>query len=257
MRPDETEKLWQPGMLERYPMDSNAMVRGLDAERFDLLLAYVEEATHSDRLATMIAEISRRYPSYLRVKETFETVEAYKRIGQDVYEQWKAGGVEHVYDLCAGHGLLGILLAHRFPKLSVGCVDIDQRPAFEHYVEVARDLGVPLENIGYVESDIASFRPEPRSYLICIHACNELTKIALEKAREAGACYAAMPCCIRDGIYIRRVKHVDDRVRYATSVGVIAGQYGAHKITAIDERITNRNLIILGGPPRSSVEDCE
>ena len=56
-----------------------------------------------------------------------------------------------------------------------------------------------------------------------------------------------MPCCVRDGIYLRRIKHVDDRTRYAAAVGVIAGQFGAYKLTAIDERITNRNLIVLGG----------
>jgi hypothetical protein len=57
-----------------------------------------------------------------------------------------------------------------------------------------------------------------------------------------------MPRCIRDGIYLRRINHVDGRIRYAASVGVIAGRFGAHKITAIDERITNRNLIVLGAP---------
>jgi hypothetical protein len=67
-------------------------------------------------------------------------------------------------------------------------------------------------------------------------------------ATAAEACFAAMPCCIRDGIYLRRINHVDDETRYAASVGVIAGRYGAYKITAIDERITNRNLIVLGAP---------
>ena len=67
-----------------------------------------------------------------------------------------------------------------------------------------------------------------------------------ENAGAAGACFAAMPCCIRDGIYFRRINHVDDRVRYAAAVGVIAGRFNAYKLTAIDERITNRNLIILG-----------
>ena len=59
-----------------------------------------------------------------------------------------------------------------------------------------------------------------------------------------------MPCCIRDGIYLRRIKHTDDGTRYAAAVGVIAGQYGADKITAIDERITNRNLILVGDPQK-------
>ena len=251
-RPHDTDALWQPEMLERYPMDSNAMVHGLDAERLDLLLTYVEETTMSDRLATMIAEISRQYPSYLRVKELFETFEAYKRIGQHVYEQWKAGRVERIYEMCAGHGLLGILLAYRFPKLSIVCVDAERRPAFDHYLAVARELGVALANIGYVESDIAAVPIEPPAYVIIIHGCNEVTKLALERAVEAGACFAAMPCCIRDGIYLRRIKHVDDATRYAAAVGVIAGQFGADKITAIDERITNRHLILLGSGRRTT-----
>ena len=246
MRQDGSENVWQPDMLLKYPMDSNSMVHGLDSERFDLLLMYVEEITHSDELATMISEISRRHPSYLRVKELFETVEAYKRIGQAIYEQWRAGHVETIYDFACGHGLLGILLAYRFPKLRVVCVDLERRPAFDHYLEVARDLGVTLENVSYVEADFKNLALPPKSYVICIHACNEATKIALEVATAAGACYAAMPCCIRDGIYLHRIKHVDDPTRYAAAVGVIAGQFGAYKITAIDERITNRNLIILG-----------
>ena len=246
MKEDGTDNLWHPDMLLQYPMDSNAMVSDLDAERFDLLLTYVAETTHSDKLPCIVAEIAKRHPKYLRVKELFETVEAYKRVGQAIYEQWRDGRVETIYEFCAGHGLLGFLLAYRFPKLSVVCVDAEKRPAFEHYLSVARHLDVALDNINYVESDIAGVSLPPRSYVICVHACNELTNIALQKAVEAGACYAAMPCCIRDGIYLKRIKHVDDRIHYAAAVGVIAGQFGAYKITAIDERITNRNLIILG-----------
>ena len=246
MKQDDTETIWQPDMLLHYPMDSNAMVHDLDTERLDLLFTYVAETTHSERLARIVAEIAQRHPKYLRVKELFETVEAYKRIGQAIYEQWRAGHVETIYEFCAGHGLLGFLLAYRFPKLSVVCVDAEKRPAFAHYLSVASDLDVALDNISYIERDICCLALPPHSYVICIHACNELTKTALQKAVAANACYAAMPCCIREGIYLRGIKHVDDRIRYAAAVGVIAGQFGAYKITAIDERITNRNLIILG-----------
>lgn len=248
---DEHEPIWRPEMLLGYPMDSNAMVHDLAAERLELLLRYVEETTISEELAAVVARIVERHPRYLRVKELFETVEAYKRIGQAIYEQWRAGNVEAIYDFACGHGLLGMLLAYRFPKLGVVCVDLERRPAFDHYLEAARELGVRLGNISYVESDFTDLELPPKSYVICIHACNEGTKRALEMAVAANACYAAMPCCIRDGIYLRRIKHVDDEVRYAVAVGVIAGQFGAYKVTAIDERITNRNLIVLGGPPRA------
>ena len=246
MPTDEAEPIWQPDMLERFPMDSNAMVHDLDPERLALLLTYVEETTLSAELSAILGEIAERHPKYLRVKELFETIEAYKRIGQAIYEQWKAGRVEVIYDFACGHGLLGVLLAYRFPKLRVVCVDLERRPAFDHSLEVARERGVALENVAYVEGDFADQALPPKSFVICIHACNEATKIALEMATAAGACYAAMPCCIRDGIYLRRVKHVDDATHYAASVGVIAGRFGADKITAIDARITNRNLIVLG-----------
>lgn len=227
-------------------MDPNAMVSDLDPERFDLLVTYVTETGHSDRLGALVAAISRRHPRYLRVKELFETMEAYKRIGQAVYEQWRAGNVETVYDFACGHGLLGILLAYRFGKARVVCVDLERRPAFGHYLEVAAGLGLDFPSLSFVEGDFKEQTLGPKSYVICIHACNEATRDALRMARAANACFAAMPCCIRDGIYIRRINHVDDDTRYASAVGVIAGQFGAYKITAIDPRITNRNLVVLG-----------
>jgi hypothetical protein len=244
----EDEAIWQADMLDRYPMDSNAMVAWLDPERLELLLTYVEETTLSDELARFVRTVAERHPKYLRVKELFETVEAYRRIGQDVYEHWRDGHVQAIYDMCAGHGLLGLLLGYRFRKLSVLCVDAERRPAFDHYLAIAADLGIDTSNVTYVEADVAAVDIRPGAYVICIHACNELTKTIVERAVAAGARFAAMPCCIRDGIYFRRIKHVDEDVmRYAVAAGYIAGRYAAEKVTAIDERITNRNLIILGG----------
>jgi len=245
---DKYEGIWQPDMVVKYPMDSNAMVNALDTDRLNLLLTYVAETTHSEQLSAIIAKIAECYPKYLRVKELFETIESYKRIGQAIYDQWRAGNVETIYDFACGHGLLGVLLAYRFHKLNVVCVDLERRPAFDHYLEVARELGAPLQNISYIECDFNNIVLAPKAYVICIHVCNEGTKDALKMAQAANACYAAMPCCIREGIYLQRINHVDDHIRYATVVGVIAGQFGAYKITAIDERITNRNLIVLGGP---------
>ena len=71
------------------------------------------------------------------------------------------------------------------------------------------------------------------------------TQMALDKASDVDAPFSAMPCCIRDGIYFRRMSHVDEQSRYTAAVGIIAGIYGADKVTAIDERITNRNLIAM------------
>jgi hypothetical protein len=252
MAREQYDGVWQPHMLDRFPMNPNVMVSDLDRERLDLILAYVAETGHSEALSDCVAQIVERHPRYLRVKELFETFEAYKRIGQAIYEQWRAGNVETIFDLACGHGLLGILLAWRFRGLRVVCVDLERRPAFDHYLEIVHEQAVPMENIAYIESDFNNVELSPRSYVICIHACNEGTRDALEMAGAANACFAAMPCCIRDRIYLRRINHLDDYARYTAAVGVIAGRYGAYKITAIDQRITNRNLIVLGAPATAS-----
>jgi hypothetical protein len=242
----EAVPVWRSEYLDLYPMDPGVMVARLEPRLQELLHAYVLEAAHSDQIADMLAEIGRRFPDHLRVKELFETMEAYRRIGQDIYEHWRAGRVEAIFDLACGHGLLGLLLANRFPKLPVMCVDRERRPAFERYLEVARDTRLSLPHLRYIEADLSDVPIGPRSYVICIHGCNEVTRDAIRRARAAGACFAVMPCCIRDGIYIRRIAHLNDQMRYAVVAGVIAGASAADKVTAIDPRITNRNLIVLG-----------
>ena len=254
--PAQDAGLWQDAYLDQFPMDPNAMVAHLDARRQELLYAYIAETAHSVEVADALADVVREHPDALRVKETFETLEAHKRIGQEVYEQYRLGRVAWIYDLACGHGLLGVLLANRFPRVRVVCVDRERRPAFEHYLAAARRHGMPLANITFVEGDLRRVAIEPRAYVICVHGCNEATRDALRLARAAGACFAAMPCCIRDGLFLRRVAHVDDATRYAVASGVIAGFYRADKVTAIDARITNRNLIVIGGPAAFGVADA-
>jgi hypothetical protein len=46
-----------------------------------------------------------------------------------------AADVEHIYDVACGHGLLGVLLALRFPHCQVTCVDLERRECFGHYLQ--------------------------------------------------------------------------------------------------------------------------
>ena len=232
-------------ILDQFPLDSNAMVSGLDSERIDLLWRYVAHTAHSEAVADILIEVSRRYPKHLRVKELFETMESCARIGQAIYDAYRGGRVRTIYDLACGHGLLGILFAWRFRDAEVVGVDRERQDAFGHYLDVARSLGHRIDNIRVVEADIADTKIEHQSYVVCIHACNEATQMALDKAGRVDAPFSAMPCCIRDGIYFKRMSHLDEQSRYTAAVSVIAGLYGADKVTAIDARITNRNLIAM------------
>jgi len=85
------------------------------------------------------------------------------------------------------------------------------------------------------------------SFVCCVHACNEANKIAVDMAIAAGAGFAAIPCCIRNGLYCTKALGQDDDTRYTLMVGVMAGVYGAHTISSIHRGITNRHYIMYGG----------
>ena len=174
------------------------------------------------------------------------------------------GAIDNLYDLAAGHGLLGVLLARRFPDVTVTCVDLEKRNYFETYRQAFTETALPAEekgrggaapqpmsNLVFVVGDIADVVIRPRSFVVCIHACNEANKVSVDKATGAGAGFMAMPCCIREGLYsVASVRHCDDDTRYAIAVGAFAASSGAHSVTAIDRQITNRHLCVLGGYPK-------
>ena len=123
-------------------------------------------------------------------------------------------------------------------------------------------------NLCFVEGDVADVPigtgdDATASFLVCIHACNEANKIALDLAAEARsrgvACgWAVMPCCIPNGLYIpNKVRDADDATCYALKCGFIAGLYGADRMGAIDARITNRNCLLTRGWALSEGEGGE
>ena len=264
---------WQAQDLDRFPrrescLCQHAMVASLEPS----LLAFLQRAYLPARFERQSAEVGaslrwvfERHPDSLRVKELFETVEAFSIIEQQVAlinarasarGSGDGGCVQTIYDLACGHGLLGVLFAYRFAGCAVVCVDLERRPCFDHYVEGFRACCAPdalsgekqpLSNLAFHLGDMAELRLEPHSFVACVHACNEANVAMLELAAAASAAYAAMPCCVRSGLYGVCHRHVEDDVRHATMVGMVAGRFEAHTLTAIDRKITNRNLLVLGG----------
>lgn len=105
--------------------------------------------------------------------------------------------------------------------------------------------------MSFVVGDMAQCLPSPlprHSFVACVHGCNEANQVAIALAQKAHGGFAAMPCCVRAGLYgARFVRHVSDDVRHAIQVGAMAAESGAHTVTSVDRRITNRALILFGG----------
>jgi hypothetical protein len=217
-----------------------------------------------------------RHPLSLRVKDFFETLETFSLITKQIYWSCTSGPeasarFRTIFDMCCGHGLLGVLLSYRFPRIRVVCVDRKRREGFDHFVAAfqaclgnevgnatggaesggAKDRVGVLRNLSFVESDIADVSVPPSSFVVCVHACNEANQIALDKAVAAKAAFAAMPCCIRSRIYSVHAFNLQDDTRYAVMVGTMAREYNAHTVTGINRGITNRHLLMFGGYTRA------
>jgi tRNA1(Val) A37 N6-methylase TrmN6 len=92
-------------------------------------------------LATIIAAISLNENGHIRVKELFESFEAFKFISnyivtaQRTRKTLNQPPLNSIIELACGHGLVGLLLAYRFPNLKVHLYDLKQRPSFETYLK--------------------------------------------------------------------------------------------------------------------------
>lgn len=212
----------------------------------------------SREVALCVEAAAETYPNGVRVKELFENFEAYHAIAAFAHDASKCRPIETIFDLACGHGMLGVLLAYRFPHRNIVCMDKSKRKLFDAFVAGFRKHGVPfgnesepLSNLRFVEGDVTTLELPPRSMVVAVHACNELNRQIIETARAAAAVWAVLPCCIRAGTYLPcRVGGAfsnDDDAKHTLNCGVVAGQYGAERLQAIDRRITNRNILICGG----------
>jgi len=203
---------------------------------------------------------------YLRVKEIFESLEAFRAVSAFVQSAKEQGmEVDTIWDLACGHGLVGILLAYRFPGKRVICIDLEYRPAFEAYMSGWRAVGdkqagwaQPLQNVEFWEQDLleafapaagtSHLRVSEKDLVIALHACNEANMDVVEGARAAGALWAVMPCCIRSDLYLSSCRmDLDDDTRFVLLSGAFANEYGAQVVRTIDRRITARPILLAGG----------
>lgn len=130
--------LWQPEYLERFPrrgstLDQHVQVSELPPGELELVELYLAWRV-PQHVAAALRRVWQSHPNALRVKELFETLETYALIERQLSilcarcakQGRQSEALQHVFDLACGHGLLGVLLACRFPALRVVCVDLER-----------------------------------------------------------------------------------------------------------------------------------
>ena len=123
---------------------------------------------------------------------------------KELYEAWEVarrvrrrfrGG--RIIDLACGHGLLAqilLLLDNSSPKALAVDLRIPQSAAS---LEAALLEGWPRlrDRVHFIESDLREVALNQDDLVVSAHACGGLTDLILERAVEAGARVAVLPCC--------------------------------------------------------------
>lgn len=216
---------------------------------------------HYPELTSILHCVSVSHPQYMRVKELFENLEAFQLVSKIILvsqqKSDRTDNIDTIYDLACGHGLLGILLAYRFPTKRVVCIDLQRRQSFFAFRSAFVKHGIQhknqpiLSNLEYREADLISIKEQvtPSDCLVAVHACNEANKHVVEMARTAGATWAVLPCCIRSKLYLKGspVLDVDSETRYKLFCGAFAEANRASVIRSIPRDVTGRPILIAGG----------
>mmetsp|Transcript_54394 Transcript_54394/g.129626 ORF Transcript_54394/g.129626 Transcript_54394/m.129626 type:complete len:342 (-) Transcript_54394:37-1062(-) len=241
-------------------LDPQCMLKDLPEAVASQVCTYCAHAFggNSSEVARCVQAASDACPHGLRVKELLETFEVYHSVAAFAHDAGKARALEVIVDAACGHGMLGVLLAYRFPHKRVLCVDKERRDLFAAFVEAFRQHGTPaagedavLSNLEFREADALTLELSTSTLLVAVHACNDLCRQLLDMAVRAEAFWAVLPCCIRAGTYVPcslgGALRDDDEAKHVLHCGIVAGRFGAERVQAIDRRITNRNICICGG----------
>jgi len=123
--------LWQPEFLERFPhrrggsgstLDQHVQVSQLEQAHMELIELYLASRV-PHQVAAALRRVWQTHLNSMRVKELFETIETFSLVESRIM---RIPSLITVFDLACGHGLLGVLLAYRFPALRVVCVDLER-----------------------------------------------------------------------------------------------------------------------------------
>lgn len=179
---------------------------------------------------------------------------------KELYEAWEVarrvrrrfrGG--RVVDLACGHGLLAytlLLLDNSSPEALA--VDL-------HLPASADTLSSTLEatwprlqgRVRFAQRNIEQIALTPDDLVVSVHACGGLTDLVLDKAMDAGARVAVLPCChnLSDGDMGDLQGWMDGPLAMdATRVARL--RRGGYKVTTqtIPHDITPKNRLLLAEP---------
>ncbi|MDG1478212.1 MAG: hypothetical protein P8R54_01410 [Myxococcota bacterium] len=222
---------------------------GLRVPLSDELSKHFSAERHIDRFALALAA-RRAVP----IKELLESAEFYMRVRRRVRRQT-------MVDLCAGHGLVGVLFG-MFEREVNSVVLLDRRrPAsFARVLEAAAEVAPWItDKVRYVQAPLkqAGEHVPQGAGIVAVHACGVRTDRCLELAVARRSTIAVMPCC-----YAQTARPAPRALQAALGAELATDIDRTYRLersgysvdwSSIPESITPTNRVLIGVPGRSAL----
>lgn len=194
-----------------------------------------------DRLANKLAE-----HRVVHIKELLEAFEFFSRVRRRVRRRT-------MVDLCAGHGLVGLIFAVCEESVEdVRLVDERQPESFARIWQAFVEIAPWIEKkVRYEVHPLSEGLVLPEEAgVVLVHACGDLTDKGLRLAARAGGPVAAMPCCYGKA-EAARVPGLSETFGYQATVDISRSftlTDAGYRVdwSFIPEAITPMNRVLVG-----------
>ena len=184
-------------------------------------------------------------------KEFYETAFVIDRLQDELSR------VPALWELGAGHGMLGLFSSVMYPRLSRATLIDQHKPS--SYERIREHLAVRFPYVKvrtrFIEGKIQDAVDIPPGALVVgVHACGALTDRVVETAAAAGADFAVVPCCEAKRLLPLEVRRETPPGCVPQAVAEMRlarwrGMGYAVEERALPEAVTGRGRIFIGRAP--------
>lgn len=174
--------------------------------------------------------------SFLPKKEYAESIEVV-RILLRFIRSWQN---LNVYDICGGHGFVGILLDILSKGVNKSYI-IDQKKPLSHerlVTCIQESLHIEKYSINFLQEDFKNIEYKPNSLLIGIHACSTLSDEIMNLAFEKNSAVAILPCCYKQNCLPGQLRKFTDTYELSDLVDI----YRINKANNLGYKINLRKI---------------
>lgn len=180
---------------------------------------------------------------------------------KELYESWHVarhvhrrfrGGGGRLVELCAGHGLLSLVLALMDESFSdVLCTDSDSPKSAATLAAAMQAHWPKLARVRREPCAIDAIALRANDLVVSVHACGALTDLVLDRALAARARVAVLPCC--HVIAASAHGELDGWLEPTLAIDVMRAarlQHAGYDVRTrlIDAAVTPKNRLLIGLP---------